>query len=253
MKRLKLITIILVFIGGAVFIFTPNIVPENFPTQQVLSMASDSDVIIIFNSGGWGNTPLEKAEDFAPVINGIQETLKGWGYDSIVVPYNRTKNSFLGKISSSRDFLTSFDFSSENLAQEVDFLAESFPGKKIILAGLSNGSTLANRTYEKVSVNVRGSVYTIAAGAPFWVKTSNSDNVLQINNNGKDTLAKGDVKNLLIALIKTPFKWIFSKINGQNLTIAQASHAYGHDYSWSSPEINSQIIGFLENKFAPQD
>lgn len=239
--------------GGALFIFTPNIVPENFPKQQLLSMASDSDVIIIFNSGGWGNTPLEKADDFAPVVNGIQETLKSWGYDSIVVPYNRTKNGFLGKISSSRDFITAFDFSSKNLAKEVNFLAENLPGKKIILAGLSSGSALANKTYEKLSENVKGSVYAVGAGAPFWVELVESDNVLRVDNNGKDTLARGDVKNLLIALIKAPFKWAFSKINGQNLTLAQAAHAYGHDYSWSSPDINSQIISFLENKFSPKN
>lgn len=253
MKNLKLITIILVFIGGGVFIFTPNITPDNFTSQDLLSMVSESDVIIIFNSGGWGNTPLEKSDDFAPIINGIQETLKEWGYDSIVIPYKRTKNGFLGKISSSRDFFTSFDFSSENLAQEVNFLAENFPGKKIILAGLSNGSTLANRTYEKISVNVRDSVYTISAGAPFWAKLHNSDNVLQISNNGKDTLAKGDIASLMVELVKTPFRWAFSKINGQNLTLGQAAHADGHDYPWSSPEINSQIIGFLENKFSRQD
>ena len=253
MKKLKLITIILVFIGGTVFIFAPNITPDNLISQDLLSMASNSDVIIIFNSGGWGDTPLQKADDFAPIISGMQQTLKDWGYDSIVIPYKRTKNSFLGKISSSRDFFTSFDFSSHYLAQEVNFLAEKLPGKKIILAGLSNGSTFANKTYEKISGNVRDSVYTVTAGAPFWVKINNSDNILQISNNGKDTLAKGDIKSLLVALIRTPFKWAFSKISGQNLTIAQAAHAYGHDYPWSSPEINSQIIGFLEKKFAPQN
>lgn len=253
MKKLKTITTVLVIIGGAVFIFTPNIVPENFPAQQVLSMASDSDVIIIFNSGGWGNTPLEKAEDFAPIINGIQETLKSWGYDSIVVPYNRTKNGFLGKVSSSRDFLTSFDFSSENLAKEVDFLAEKLPGKKIILAGLSNGSTLANKTYEKISENARDSVYAVAAGAPFWVEPVKSENVLLVSNGGKDTLAKGEIGSLLVELFKTPFKWVLSKINGQNLTISQAAHADGHDYSWSSSEINSQITGFLGARFTPKN
>jgi len=253
MKKLKLATIILALIGGAVFIFTPDIIPENLPNQQILSMASESDVIIIFNSGGWGNTPLEKASDFAPIINGIQETLKEWGYDSIVIPYNRTRDGFLGKISSSRDFLTSFDFSSENLAREVNFLAENFPGKKIIIAGLSSGSALASMTYEKVSGNVRDSVYAIGAGAPFWIKPYDSDNILQITNNGRDTLAKGDVVSLLVAIAKTPFIWVYSKFNGQNLTLGQAAHAYGHDYLWSSPEINSQIIGFLENKFAPQE
>jgi hypothetical protein len=253
MKKLKLITVILAIIGGAAFIFTPYISPDNYPVQQILTMASTSDVIIFFNSGGWGNTPLEQAKDFAPIVNGIQETLEQQGFESIVIPYNRTKNGLLGKISSSKDFFTSFDFSSQALAQEVNLLAEQSPGKKIILTGLSNGSTLTNRTYEKVSANVRDSVYAISAGAPFWAKIENSGNVLQITNNGKDTLANGDVKNLLVALVKTPFKWALSKINGQNLTVAQAAHADGHDYSWSSPEINSQIIGFLENKFAAQD
>lgn len=253
MDRFKKITKMLVFLGGAIFIFTPNIVPENFPMDQVLEMSSNSDVIIIFNSGGWGNTPLEKAEDFSPIIAGMQETLKQWGYDSVVVPYNRTKNGFLGKISSSRDFLTSFDFSSENLANEVNLLAENFPGKKIILAGLSNGSTLANRTYEKVSGQVKSSVYAVTAGAPFWAKKSDSQNVLNIHNNGKDTLAKGEIMDLLTSLAKTPFKWVISRMNGQNLTLAQAAHAEGHEYPWSSPEINSQVIGFLEDRFAPKE
>jgi len=253
MKKIKSLLIFLIFIFGLIFLFGPNVIPENFPPQQILSLASDSDVVIIFNSGGWGNTPLEKANDFAPIINGIQQTLKDWGYDSIVIPYNRTKNGFLGKMSSSRDFLSSFDFSSENLAQEIDFLAQNLPGKRIIITGLSSGSALANRTYGKVSEDFKDSVYIIAAGAPFWVKTINSDNVLEIDNNGKDSLANGDMKYLLLGLIETPFKWVFSKINGQNLTLAQAAHAYGHDYSWSSPEINSQIIDFLGNKFVSQN
>ena len=249
MKKLKRFIVVLVFVFGTLFVFCPNIVPENFSSQEILSLASDSDVVIIFNSGGWGNTPLEKAHDFAPIIKGIQETLSGWGYNSVVIPYNRTKNGFLGKISSSRDFLNSFDFSSRNLVQEVDFLAENLPGKKIILTGLSNGDTLVNRTYEKISANAQNSVFTIAAGAPFWVKTVKSDNVLQIDSNGKDTLAKGDIKYLLLALIETPFKWVSSKITGENLSLAHAAHAYGHDYLWSLPEINSQIVTFLGNKF----
>jgi len=253
MKKLKRFIVVLVFVFGTLFVFCPNITPENLPPREILSLTSDSDVVIIFNSGGWGNTPLEKANDFAPIIKGIQETLNGWGYNSVVVPYNRTKNGFLGKISSSRDFLNSFDFSSSNLAQEVDFLAENLPGKKIILTGLSNGDTFVNRTYEKISANTQDSVFVITAGAPFWVKTVKSDNALRIDNNGKDTLANGDIKYLLLALIETPFKWVFSKISGENLSLAQAAHAYGHDYLWSSSEVNSQIVTFLGNKFASQN
>jgi len=77
---------------------------------------------------------LEEAEDFAPIIEGIEETLNEWGYNSIVIPYERTKDSFFGKIAGARDFLNSFKSSSEVLAEkecivEVNFLTggKSYP------------------------------------------------------------------------------------------------------------------------------
>lgn len=82
----------------------------------------------------------------------------------------------------------------------------------------------------------------------FWHYNFESENILFLNNDGKDSLAKGDVKSLISALVKAPFKWIFSKINGQNLSFSQAIQAPGHKYSWSSLEISSQIVTFLEEK-----
>jgi hypothetical protein len=248
MSRKKLFTAFFI-LSGLVFLLTPNISPDNFNYQEILSMASGKDVIIFFNSGGWGNTPFERADDFAPIVSGIQQTLKERGYESIVIPYNRTKNGFLGKVSSSRDFLSSFDFSSDNLAEEIKYLSDNLPGKKIILAGLSNGGTLVSRTYEKVSNNVKGSVLTIAAGTPFWVKEPGSEDVLQLNNSGGDSLSRGDVGELAVAIIKGPLNLINSKFSGRELSFSRAFHAEGHDYSWSSPEINSQVVSFIESKF----
>ena len=121
------------------------------------------------------------------------------------------------------------------MAKEIEFLAKNLPDKKIIIAGLSNGGAFVNETYKKISKDVKSSVYTIAAGAPFWEDSVKSENILQIDNNGKDTLAIGEVKSLLLSLIKAPFTGKF--------------YAPGHEYYWSSPGVKSQIVSFLEKKF----
>jgi hypothetical protein len=235
MQALKYTIITSIVFAGLFFLFGPEVIPTGFQPQEILDKAADSDVIIIFNSGGWGNTPLEEAQDFAPIIEGVQETLNEWGYKSVIIPYNRTKSGFIGKIRGVKEFFSSFDFSSEILAKDVEFLAEKLPDKKIIMAGLSNGASFVNRTYEKVTGEVKNSVYVITAGTPFWEKPFESDNVLQLDNAGRDTLVEGDVSSLFSSLIKTPFSKRFE--------------APGHDYFWSSSDVNSKIVSFLRDKF----
>ena len=246
MKKVKRFIFFLVILCGLFFLFGPEVNPENLQPQEVLNLATQNDVIIIFNSGGWGNTPLEKAEDFAPIIEGIEKTLKDWGYNSLVIPYIRTKDDFLGKITGAKDFLSSFKSSSEILAEKVEFLVEQFPDKKIIMAGFSSGAALVDETIEEISENSQ--IYAIEVGTPFWAETFESENILQLNNNGKDSLSAGEIRTLLFTLIKAPVKWISSKVSGQNLPFSQAFHAPGHDYFWSSPEVGPQIVTFLENK-----
>lgn len=227
--------LVLIVFGGLFFLFSPEVIPENLQPQEVLDIAANKDVIIIFNPGGWGNTPLEEAEDFAPIIEGIELTLNEWGYNSIVIPYTRTKDNLFGKITGIKEFFNSFQYSSEDLSERIEFITKNFPDKKIIITGLSSGASFVNETYEKISGEVKDSVYAIAAGTPFWTSAQESDNVLLLDNDGKDSLAKGNVESLLLSLVKTPFTGGFQ--------------ATGHDYFWFSPEVNSQIITFLESKF----
>ncbi|MDD2696746.1 MAG: hypothetical protein PHE52_01135 [Candidatus Pacebacteria bacterium] len=245
MQKIILISIVLL---GLVVLFGPEAVPDDFQLPEILDSTRNSDVIIIFNSGGWGNTPPENAEDFTPIIEGIQKTLNDWGYKSVVIPYTRTKNDFLGKITAIREFFNRFEHSSDNLADKIETLGESFPDKKIIIAGLSSGGTFVNKTYEKISGEMKDSVLAITAGTPFWTENQDSDNILQLDNNGKDTLAIGDADSLFLSLFETPFKWIKAKISGKNLSFWKAFHASGHDYYWPSPEVSPKIITFLYAK-----
>ena len=241
MRKLKYFILTLIILSSLFFLFGPEMIPENFQPQEILNTAADSDVIIIFNPGGWGNTSFEEAQDFAPIIEGIQEKLEEWGYESVVVPYIRTKDGFWGRITGLKEFFNSFENTSKDLAQEIEFLKEKLPDKKIIIAGLSSGGAFVTETYKKISEEAKGSVYTIAAGTPFWAEDVQSDNVLQLDNNGKDSLCVGEVKTLLISLLETPLRWFSFK--------QQAFYAPGHEYYWPSPEVNPQIITFLEDKF----
>jgi len=247
MQKIKKAILISVIFGCLFFLFGPEIVPTDFQPEEILNIAADNDVIIIFNSGGWGDTPMEKAEDFYPIIEGIQQTLSDWGYQSIVIPYSRTKNTFWGKISSAREFFSFFDFSSGVLARELESMVEDSPDKKIIIAGLSNGAVFTTETYNKISNEVKDSFCVLSVGSPFWYQTYPSEDILQLKSRA-DTLVRGEPKVLFSSLFKAPGRWLTAKLEGRNLTLGQALETPGHIYAWSSPEVRSEIVGFLENK-----
>lgn len=232
-----------------IFLFAPANFPENLQFQEILNSIPQNEIIIIFNSGGWGNTPFEKAEDFAPIIREIQRALNERGLNSIVAPYERTKDNFFGKITAIKEIFQSFPNQSEKLAKEIEEYLRKNPGKKIIIAGLSNGGVFVEETVVKISEELKNNVFAIEVGVPFWQDTFESENTLCLNNNGKDSLAIGDVKALLLALIKAPFKWAFSKINGTNLSFSQAIQAPGHEYRRDI--VGPEITSFLEDKFTP--
>lgn len=244
MKKARYIFFIFILLISLFLILSPDVIPENIQVQEILDGAQDSDIIIFFNSGGWGNTSLEKADDFGPIIREIQKTLSDWGYESFVVPYSRTKSGFLGKIDGVKDFLNYFERSSDALAEEIEFLSEKLPDKKILITGLSVGGAFAVRTYDKVSESAKDSILAITAGIPFWTGCPDSQNVLTLDNAGRDSLASGKIGNLVFSLVGSPVKWISTKISGENLSFNWVMNQFvGHSYSWDTS--SSEIISFL--------
>lgn len=244
-KNKKLITFIILLMG---LFFLLGESPDNSKFKEVLNSVSENEIVIIFNSGGWGDTPIEEASDFTPIINGIQETLSDLGYNSIVVPYIRTKESFLGRIEGSKESLGLFPKQSQKLASEIEYFMKNHPENKIIMAGLSNGGVFVNRTMMKVSESQRNSVLAVEVGTPFWENVLKSDNVLLLNNKGKDALYEMDFKTLVLAFLKAPYQWLLAQVSREELSFSQALYLPGHYYSWDS--VAPEVKFFLENRFA---
>jgi len=220
--------------------------PDNLRFKEMINSASDKEVVIVFNSGGWGNTPIDKADDFRPIIEGIQNTLKDFGYSSMVIPYERTKQSFFGKVEGLKETFTFFQKQSHELAAEIEDFIDNNPQKKVIVTGLSNGGAFVDKVMEKISEDKRNNVFAIEVGTPFWETVLDSESVLLLDNNGQDPLSKMDLKILIPAFFKAPIKWSLAKVSGQELSFGHALKLPGHYYGWE--DIGSEISLFLEKR-----
>jgi pimeloyl-ACP methyl ester carboxylesterase len=246
MKKITKFLFFSVIVSVIILILIPVSTPSLFKSEEALKNLSESDFILIFNPGGWGNSAGEEAEDLLPIIQGIKDDLNEWGHKVAIIPYNRAQEGILNRLSATKDFLSGYSFSSDRFAAEVESLAKDFPNKKIILAGLSNGAAFINEAYGKLSKEIRESLCAISIGTPFWSDKVEAKNILFLDNNGKDTLAKGEVGPLFMAAIEAPFKWFFSKFTGEDVSLGKAFKAKGHTYSWASDTKNS-ITTFLED------
>jgi len=247
MKKAKYSVFFLVLAFGLFFLFGYDSLPANTSFKNLVDSDFQEDIIIVFNSGGWGNTSIEEAKDLTPIIEGIKEDLDDRGYKSIVVPYERTKKYFLAEIRGAKEMFSYFQKQSDNLASELEKFLENNPGKKIVMVGLSNGASFVDETMKKIN-NFQDSILAIEIGSPFWQKKMDSENILRLDNDNQDALSKGDIKTLLPTLLRGPSKWFFSKFSGANLEFSTAFSFPEHMYSWESPGVSYSIRSFFDSK-----
>jgi pimeloyl-ACP methyl ester carboxylesterase len=228
------------------FIAWPFTLPEG-ESQRILSQAAPYDVIIIFNPGGWGNATLEQSKDFTPILLNIQATLRGLGYSSLLVVYNRTAAGFSGEVTGLKGLISDFRDTAQVQAKDISSLTKSYPEKHILLTGFSNGGGLTARTMDDLQ-GLPG-VCSIVAGAAGWHKTEGSSTRLVLNNNGRDTLTAADPVSLLIGTLESPFRLLWAKLNGKPMPLGLSLQFPGHEYQWSSQEVGPPIVEFLARNF----
>lgn len=217
---------------------------ENFE-RELMRAGENSDVVIVFNSGGWGTVPFEQAFDFNPIINKTKELIESKNYKVAIVQYYRTQESLFGKLASLREVFFNFPDSSKVFSNRIEGFLDKNPNDKVIIAGLSNGASFIDAAMEDLK-DKNDNVWAIELGAPFWKNNAKSDNIISLNNQA-DILANGRFGKLILSIIKAPFVWAYKNISGNHISFTQAMHADGHDYSWQ--QVESDVTSFINREF----
>ncbi len=151
---------------------------NNFVNQvlAIYTEAKDKDFIILFNSGGWGWNLLEDSQGWESIFTGIKTKLNVMGYQALALDYQRTRVSWRACLEEASEIANFYPSKARDLAGRVELLTRHIPEVKVILAGESTGTVIAEKVMTILKDNPR--VYTIQTGPPFWhkrVKIGNSE------------------------------------------------------------------------------
>ncbi|MFC1902195.1 hypothetical protein ACFLX3_04640 [Chloroflexota bacterium] len=209
--------------------------------------ARDRDIVVVFNSGGWGWNLLAETPGWASIIEGIKAELDGLDYKSLVLNYHRTGGGLRACV---REFFEVFNHApskAKELAGRIEFLTEHIPNLRVIVAGESTGTVISDGAMNILRDNTR--VYSIQTGTPFWHKPVALDRTLLMNSNGKtlDTFSYGKVTAMVWASVKGWFGFLSPEENPG--TVLSWLRAPGHDYSWQYTGVCSAVAEFLEENF----
>ena len=222
--------------------------------DQLVAMyneVKDLDVVIIFNSGGWGWNLTNETPGWESILDGITTQLATQGYNTEVLNYRRTSSGMTGCLQEFYEAATRYPNKAKDLAWRVEFLTEHLPDLRIIVAGESTGTVITDKTMGILKDETR--VYSIQTGTPFWHKPSETDRTLLMNSNGKgiDTFSYGNIPAMIWATVKGWFGLTSPDDNpGDILSWLKAP---GHDYSWQYPGVCSEVVEFLDKNFGNKE
>ena len=225
---------------------------ENIDNSSIQLAAQGKDVVLIWNSGGWGRKSLEDDPDWVVIFDGIEAELRDMGYSSVVVNYIRSEDNLRGLLREIRGALMGYPSRAEELADEVNLLTQNNSDCRVILIGLCDGAIFVNAAMKHLEDNPR--VYSIQASQPFWYRASDSQRSLVLNDNGEtpDILTSGSFLWYLIR--ENAWRLPTTEKPGGGAVMASSRYlkAPGHEYLWSQPGVRSKITSFLHTNFGSQ-
>jgi hypothetical protein len=213
--------------------------------------ARNRDVIVLFNSGGWGWNLSRDTPGWASILEGIKSQLENLGYHPLVLTYRRTSQGMWGCVKEFFEAANRYPHKARDQAEQVGFLTHHIPNLKVIIAGESTGTVISDRTMGFLKDEPR--VYSIQTGTPFWHKPVALDRTLLMNSNGRgiDTFSRGNIPAMVWATVKSWFGLSSPEENPGD--ILNWLKAPGHDYSWQYPGVCSAVIDFIDSNFGEKD
>ncbi|MCX7912483.1 MAG: hypothetical protein N2506_05940 [Dehalococcoidales bacterium] len=220
--------------------------------EQLLALyvqASNSDVLIFFNSGGWGWNSLKETPGWNSILDGMRSHLGELGYKSVVVNYVRTSRSWRGCIKEFFEAALGYPQKAKDLAHQVEFLLEHLSDLKVIIAGESSGTVITAKTKDILRDDPR--VFSVQTGTPFWFRPSPDQDArtLLMNSNGEsiDTFSYGNFPEMIWATVKGWFGVASPRETPGD--VLKWLRAPGHHYAWDYPGVASAVREFLEVHF----
>ena len=213
--------------------------------QATYLVAKDKDIVIIFNSGGWGWTPIEASSYGPDVVSGIETELTSLGYKVLFLDHLRTHESWQVPLNEFVEMATHYPSKAKELAARVEFLTSHIPDLRVVIAGESEGSLICDSVMSILKDNPQ--VYSIHLGPPFWDNSTISSRSLVLRNNGlvPDAFSQGKIFTIIRANVEALFG--ISQASPGNILLYIG--APGHDYRWEYDEVRSQITNFLYESF----
>lgn len=218
--------------------------------------AQGKDFLLIHNSGGWGSTRLE---DLLPwersIVAGVSATIERLGYRWLLIQYFRNGNSWWAHLRDMKEqaafFLKGKSSKTKIMAAELEFIAQHTNNLKIILIGASQGAAFSNAVMRQLG-ELR-QVYSLEFGIffPHMSRRVVTERTLAMDSNGvmPDPMAHRNLRAGVKAYITAPLRWIRYRLAGKPQKFTYCVNAPGHDYNWDYPEVQRQIIDFLNLKF----
>ncbi|MGQ9708058.1 MAG: hypothetical protein ACUVUR_04205 [bacterium] len=212
----------------------------------------DADVVIVPCFGGWGNVPLEQAQDLTPILGAIQAYLDSNGLRSVVAPYRRapadfpSAPSFGVQLAVITEMLGFHKTRAYRFAVELETLIARSPRVKWLLIGISNGADFVDKTMEVISLPAFNRVVAIEIGVPFWRHVCNYDNILYLDNGGTDPLVTGELEIVFFSVFKGLLNFLSRGFNGDRCSFERIWHIPSHDYSWTN--IMPAVIAFFDQQ-----
>ncbi len=213
--------------------------------------ARDADIVVFFNSGGMGWNYIVDTPGWATIIDGITSEIKELGYRPLVLNYSRTSKGLWGSVQEAIEASTRYSKKVVGMEKRVEFLIDHLPDLRVIITGESTGTTIAEEAMG--FFRDKPNVYSIQTGSPWWYMTTDQERTLRINTNGtcEDAFNKGNVPGMIWVTFKG---WIGLSSPADNPgDILKFLKAPGHHYSWTYPDVSSEIIKFLEENFTKKN
>ncbi|MFC2035037.1 hypothetical protein ACFLUJ_02820 [Chloroflexota bacterium] len=224
--------------------------------RDIYARAQGRDFLLIHNPGGWGCTPLEHLLRWErSIVEGVSANIERLGYSWLLTQYFRSSTSWHAHLQSvpeeARYFLKGESFKAMVMAAELKLISKHINNLKILLIGASQGAAFSNSVMRHLGEFHQ--IYSIELGLffPHMSRRVITERTLAIDSNGTmpDPMVHRDLIAGSKAYITAPFRWIKYKLQGKAEKFTYCINAPGHNYSWEYPEVQRQIIDFLETNF----